>query len=175
MKLWPFGKKKEPVPMETPSNEPAVPTHLKPFFVQWADKGNDTQLTGDIRCSCGCEVFAARQSKDDNCLYHLTCDACRKDLLLFDARAHGWDAMVCKMPAEHLQRGDIAAKCEKCGSERFGVTVWIEPAEKAEFVACVEGELPDSDWVNAFTWFAAHLTCTGCGCRQRDWADIETA
>ena len=175
MRLWPFGKKKEQMSVETPRAEPAVPTHLKPFFIQREDKRNDTQITGDIRCTCGCETFVAKQSKDDDCIYRLTCDACGTDILLFDARVHGWDAIVCKMPGEHLQLGDTTAKCEKCGGEHFHVTVWVEPTEKEEFISCTEGELPDSEWVNAFTWFAAHLTCAECGCKQRDWADIETA
>lgn len=152
-----------------------MPTHLKPFFVQQHGTGGEAQITGDIRCTCGCVTFGAKHSKDDDCIYHLICDHCKQDILLFDARVHGWDALVCHMPGEALQLGDVAARCEKCGSESFSTTVWIEPTDKAEFVSCVEGERSDSEWVNAFTWFAAHLTCAQCGHKMRDWADIETA
>lgn len=175
MKFWPFGKKKEKASAAESCVELPVPTHLKPFFAPMPDKRNTTQITGDIRCTCGCVEFAAKHSKDDDCIYHLICDACGKDILLFDARVHGWDAAVCHMPGEYLRLEDVTVRCEKCGSERFNVTIWVEPTEKEEFISCVGGELPDSEWVNAFTWFAAHLTCVGCGCEQRDWADIETA
>ena len=175
MKFWPFGRKNTTTPVVAPCAELPVPTHLKAFFVPQPDKGNKTQITGEICCTCGCTMFAAHHSKDDDCIYHLTCADCRKNILLFDARLHGWDANVCHMPGEYLQMGEENAVCHKCGGEHFHVTVWIEPTEKAEFVSCVEGELPESEWVNAFTWFAAHLTCADCGCKQRDWADIETA
>lgn len=174
MKFWPFGRKQQKV-AAAPCTELPVPTHLKPFFLQQSDDGNDAKVIGDIRCICGSKAFAAHHSKDDDCLYHLTCDDCRKDILLFDAQRHGWDTIVCHMPGENLHLGDVTAICEKCGSERFSVSVWIEPTEKGEFISCVEGELSEDEWVNAFTWFAAHLTCTNCGCKQRDWADIETA
>lgn len=175
MKFWPFGRKKAQALVADPCTELPVPTHLKPFFVPMADKNNTTQITGSIRCTCGCEAFAAQRSVDNDCLFRLNCDACVQEVLLFDARRHGWDSVVCHEPVEAMQMGESTARCEKCGREHFGVTVWIEPTEKAEFVSCVEGELPDGEWVNAFTWFAAHLTCTHCGYRQRDWADVETA
>ena len=175
MKFWPFGKKKTQQTVTAPCDNTVVPTHLKPYFVQRADKESKTHITGDIRCNCGCMVFAAHHSKDDDCIYRVTCADCQKEILLFDARRHGWDAIVCHMPGEYLQAGEENAVCPKCGGEHFHVTVWIEPTEKAEFVSCVEGELPESEWVNAFAWFAAHLTCDDCGCKQRDWADVETA
>lgn len=175
MKFWPFGKKKAQSPISVTAAEDAVPTHLKSYFVRWQEKREATQIIGDIRCTCGCMAFAASQSKDDDCVFRLTCNDCGQEILLFDARVHGWDALVCHMSGEFFQLGDVAARCEKCGSERFCATVLIEPTDKAEFVSCVAGELPDSEWVNAFTWFAAHLTCVECGCKMRDWADIETA
>ena len=175
MRFWPFGKKRVEQPIEGAMAESAVPTHLQPFFMQRVDKGNDTQITGDIRCSCGSTSFAAMHSRDDDCVYRLICAGCGQDILLFDARTHGWDALVCHMPGEYLGQGEETEKCESCGGECFEVTVWIEPIEKAEFISCAEGELPEEAWVNAFTWFAAHLTCTRCGKQKRGWADIETA
>lgn len=171
MKFWPFRRK---MPLPVPADLP-VPTHLRPFFVVRTDLGDASQLAGDIRCTCGCASFAAARSRDDDCLYHLTCDQCGQHVTLFDARVHGWDALVCHMPGEYLNRGEVTEQCRKCGGGRFSADVWIEPAQKEEFIACVEGELPDDEWVNAFTWFAAHLTCAKCGCRVRGWADIETA
>lgn len=171
MKFWPFKRRKtDPHMQELP-----VPMHLKPFFVVNGDQGDAKQLTGDIRCACGCTTFTASHSRDDDCLYWLNCDGCGQEVQLFDARVHGWDAVVCHMPGEFMNLGDVAEKCEKCGGDRFGAAVWIEPANKEEFITCVEGELPDCEWVNAFTWFATHLTCTCCGHRMRGWADIETA
>lgn len=171
MKFWPFKRREtDPTPEELP-----VPAHLKPFFVVNGEQSNAEQLTGDIRCTCGCMTFVASRSRDDDCLYHLNCDRCGQDVQLFDARVHGWDAVVCHMPGVFMNKGDVAERCEKCGGDRFSAFVWIEPASKEEFIACVEGELPDGEWVNAFTWFAAHLTCTCCSHRVRGWADIETA
>ena len=175
MKFWPFGRKKMTAPVAAPCAELPVPTHLKAFFVPRSDKGNKTQITGEICCTCGCKEFSAHRQQDSNGYYHLTCGVCGKNIMLFDERQHGWDTLVCHMQYESCQTEAVAEKCDKCGCERFGATVWIEPAEKEEFVSCVEGELPDAEWVNAFTWFAAHLTCASCGSKQRDWADIETA
>lgn len=171
MGFWNFGRKKPDVR----GAEMSVPTHLKPFFMADPSRRSEPQIAGSIRCICGCTSFAARCSRDDDCLYTLKCDQCGQDVLLFDARVHGWDALVCHMPGECLNLGEITEKCEKCGGERFTVEAWIEPAEKDEFISCVEGEFPDEAWVNAFTWFATHLTCTRCGCKVRGWADIECA
>ena len=133
MKFWQFYRKKEKVSDVGSCAELPVPTHLKPFFAPVPDARNKMQITGDIRCSCGCMTFAAVRSKDDDCVYHLTCADCRKDILLFDARSHGWDATVCHMPGEYTQAGVENAVCEKCGGKHFQVTVWIEPTDKAEF------------------------------------------
>lgn len=171
MKFWPF---KRQIPDKS-SEESPVPTHLKPFFVVDRKKNDEDQLSGDIRCTCGCMAFTASRSRDDDCLYRLNCDRCGQDIQLFDARVQGWDAVVCHMPGELMDMGEVIEKCGKCGGDRFSAVVLIEPAQKEEFIACVEGERPDCEWVNAFTWFAAHLTCTCCGHRMRSWADIETA
>lgn len=172
MWLWPFGRKKKAV---AAPDSPPVPTHLKPFIKLQPGKDGALQLTGSIRCTCGCIAFSAYRNQDDDSRFRLVCRNCDQDILLFDARQHGWDTVVCHVPVEDAQAGETAEVCPACGSNSFGVTVWIEPASREEFVSCVEGELPDEEWVNAFTWFAAHLTCVGCGKKQRDWADVETA
>lgn len=175
MKLWPFGRRKEAADSATPATALPVPTHLQPFFVPHMKKRDQTQITGDVRCTCGGERFAAHRMKDSSQRYHLTCIACGKEVLLFDEKQHGWDTVVCHMNCGDDSEEEITERCGKCGGEGFGATVWVEPTEKEEFVACVEGELPDDEWVNAFTWFAAHLTCCSCGARIRGWADVETA
>ena len=170
MKLWPFGKKQAATHAELP-----VPTYLKPFLVPEPYKGETAQLAGEIRCTCGGVAFSAHRNIDDDNRFHGVCRNCDKDILLFDAHRHGWDALVCHVPAEDADAGESTETCPKCGSNSFAVTVWIEPTNVEEFVSCVEGELPDEEWVNAYFWFAAHLTCIGCGKKLRGWADIETA
>lgn len=173
MKLWPFGKKKT-VPA-APAKELAVPTYLLPYWKTDATHGDAQQLAGTLQCKCGCQTFQSLSSNDDDRLYHAVCKECREDVLLFDANTCGWDALICGVQTEDAHAGETAAKCPKCGCEHFGVTVWVEPTDKQEFISCNDRGLPESEWVHAYTWFAAHLTCADCGHRLRDWADIETA
>ena len=171
MRFWPFGKKKATAPQA----EPPVPTHLKPFLDTVTYRDGQTQVTGTVRCACGSRCFSACRNRDDDNHFHVICRDCSDDILLFDMHRHGWDTLVCHVPVEDCGTGEVTECCPKCDGEAFRVEVWIEHADEAEFVACVEGELPDSEWVNAFTWFAAHLTCAKCGCKVRGWADIECA
>lgn len=171
MRFWPFGRKKA----DAACAERPVPTYLKPFLDTEPYRDGQTQVTGTVRCKCGCTSFCACRNRDDDNRFHVICQQCSADILLFDMHQHGWDTVVCHEKVEDSGTGEITEHCRKCGADVFGVNVWIEHASAEEFVSCIEGELPDSEWVNAFTWFAAHLTCAKCGCKVRSWADIECA
>lgn len=173
MKLWPFSRKKN-VQTE-PSCEIPIPSYLRPYWVTVEHKNDPQQITGNIRCACGCTAFRALRSNDDDRLWHAICRDCKNDILLFDVNQHGWDAIICGDRIDDMHAGESAAQCPKCSGDEFGVTVWVEPTDKQEFISCNENGLPESEWVNAYTWFAAHLTCVNCNHRLRDWADIETA
>ena len=152
----------------------AVPSYVEKYFVPQEMKRGEEGVGGSIRCTCGCTAFKAMHSVDDDRLFHLLCTHCGNDILLFDGAKHGWDALVCQMPMEDLQLGEASEQCAKCGCEDFCADVWYEPTEREEYDSC-RGELPEEDWVNAFTWFSADLICSGCGRKIHSWADIETA
>lgn len=173
MKFWPFGRKKTAVAV--PCEELPIPTYLRRYLVPMQDKCSMDEITGDIRCTCGGAGFKARRSEDDGLLFSLTCSACGADILLFDAKQHGWDALVCGVVPDEVAAADITEQCTKCGHEEFRTTVWIEACQRGEFVEEVPADLKEDDWVNAYGWFGAHLTCVHCGHKVRDWADVETA
>lgn len=168
----PFGSKKDRVNIQ--SDELPVPTCLKPYFVPIAGKCSMTELSGGIRCSCGANSFRAIGSEEPGLRYRLCCTGCGQDVLLFDAWQHGWDALVCGVLPEDGAVPEHAESCGKCGGDAFRADVWIEPVEREEFVSDIPEGLTEADWVNAYTWFAATLTCARCGRRVRDWADVET-
>lgn len=173
MQLWPFGKKETDAGV--PHEELPVPTYLRKYFVPVQEKCSMSEVTGSICCTCGATVFKARRSEDYGCLFRLVCASCGQDILLFDAKQHGWDALVCGVVPEDDATDDCTEQCAKCGGEDFHVTVWIEACQKEEFTEDVPAGLTEDDWVNAYGWFGAHLTCAHCGHKERDWADVETA
>ncbi|MBQ2953362.1 MAG: hypothetical protein IJE07_07370 [Clostridia bacterium] len=173
MKLWPFGSKKSNAPVTC--GELPVPKCLKRYFVPELGKCSMAEITGDIRCTCGAMAFKARRSEDVGLRFSLTCSSCGEDILLFDAKQHGWDALVCGIVPDDEANDETSEQCAKCGHEEFRATVWIEACEREEFVEDIPEGLTEDDWVNAYGWFGAHLTCVQCGHRVRDWADVETA
>lgn len=173
MKLWPFGGKKSDNAVQ--SEILPVPTYLKSYFVPDQEKCNMAEVTGNIRCTCGGMIFKARRSEDYGCLFGLECASCGKEILLFDSKQHGWDALVCGVIPEDDASLDCAETCAKCSGEDFYVTVWIEACQKEEFIEDITEGLTEDDWVNAYDWFGAHLICAHCGHKERDWADVETA
>lgn len=172
MKLWPFGRKR---PAAVRHEELPIPACLRPFLVPADGKCSMTEVAGSVRCTCGQDVFTAHRSVDCDCLYHLACHACGQDVLLFDAEQHGWDRLVCGEPVVDAQAGEHTEQCRKCGCGDFRADVWLEACDREEFLQNAPEGIAEGAWVNAFTYFAAHLTCTQCGCRVRSWADIETA
>ena len=67
----------------------SIPTHLKPYLIPREGENNcEFQVTGTIRCTCGCECFSARES-NDGLLAHLTCRDCGGEIQLLDAGRHG--------------------------------------------------------------------------------------
>jgi len=173
MKLWPFGKKASAVSI--PLEELPVPTGLNGFFIPEISKCSMTEITGCIRCPCGENAFRAFSSEEPGLRYRLKCPACGRDIQLFDGRQNGWDALVCGDVPEMDGIADKSEVCDKCGGDRFHTDVWIEPVERDDFVSEVPAGLTADDWVNAYGWFAASLTCCRCGRKIRSWADVETA
>lgn len=173
MKFWPFGRKKLDTIVEL-GNLP-IPTYLKKYYVPAPEKCSMTEIAGDICCTCGSMAFKARRSADYGRLFSLTCVACGEDILLFDAKQHDWDSIVCGVVPDDDAVADIIGQCAKCGHEDFRTTVWIEACQRDEFVEDVPAGLTEDDWVNAYGWLGAHLTCVHCGHKVRDWADVETA
>lgn len=173
MDICPIDRKKSVAAV--PSDKLPIPTYLRPYFVPIQEKSSMAEVTGNIRCTCGGMTFKARRSEDYGCLFGLKCTSCGQDILLFDAKQHGWDALVCGMIPDDDATIDCTEKCAKCSCEDFYVTVRIEACQREEFIEDIPAGLTAGDWVNAYDWFGAHLTCAHCGHRERDWADVETA
>lgn len=173
MLFRPFGKREKETAV--PCQNSPLPIYLKPFLVLDQAKCSMHELAADIRCTCGCMTFHAYQSEDIGFLFRLECSACGREFTLFDAQQHGWDAIVCGAAPEKTTATECKETCRKCGGEAFHTRVWIEPCQKEEYTEDVPEGRSEDEWVNAFTWFGAHLTCAGCGRRIRDWADVETA
>lgn len=152
-----------------------MPACLKKYYVPELSECSMTEIMGSICCSCGEKAFRALSSEEPGLRYSLKCLACGQDILLFDARRHGWDALVCGDVPDGESGADQAEACEKCGGDAFRAEVWIEHIAREEFVSDIPEGLTEDDWVNAHGWFGASLTCDRCGRQIRSWADVETA
>ena len=154
-----------------------IPNHLKPYLVPDPREDNcEFQVTGAIRCTCGCERFAVSES-NEAMIARLTCSDCGREILLFDADKHGWNGFVCHSEALDRTQPMWKAVCDECKGETFRVKVWIASQGREDFVSeCVSHDptFREEDWVDAFEWIQASLECTQCGIEIDNWLDCET-
>lgn len=155
-----------------------IPSHLQAILIPAGENNTTYEVTGDIRCTCGCDTFRvnARSSRQ---IVTLFCTECGRQHLLFHAGKHGWDGFVCSGNVVFLEEDGPAeqAECAQCGSERFHVSVWISSQGPQDFLEeCVahDDSFTADDWVDGFEWITATLICAECGAKQHSWLDCET-
>lgn len=153
-----------------------VPTHLKEHFVPLGDKNTAKQVSGAIRCSCGCGDLSVWTSNERRLVIPV-CGQCEKIFLLFDAGKHGWNGFVCG--EDPLERSEPMEEfcCPKCGESSFGIGAVITSQGKEDFCGQALDEetgLTPEDWVNAFEYIGLSLCCRKCGWKDRRWCEQET-
>lgn len=157
-----------------------IPSHLHEVFVPDGEQNTEQQVTGHIRCTCGCEHFQVQESGGRQRV-RLICTQCGREILLFDAAKHGWDGFVCGIvpPAENAPFA--VHRCRACGGASFAVQVRIESAGKHDFLEFLAHggscgcSFEPREWVDAFGWIRASLRCANCGRSEKSWLDEETS
>lgn len=155
-----------------------IPTHLQAILMPVGEDDGEYQVTGALRCSCGCEEFRVEWSNGRR-LVRALCAACGREYLVFDEGRHGWDGFVCGSDGLDRTQPWQRERCA-CGEDAFRVQVAIHSQGQDDFVAesgLLQG--PDDrfspeDWVDAFEWITISLACPLCGAVQEGWVDAET-
>lgn len=152
-----------------------IPKHLQPYLIPEEGENNcEFQVTGTIRCTCGCDRFTVSES-NDGMLAKLHCPDCGKEILLFDAGKHGWDGFVCHTDPVDRTQPMWEAVCDNCREGVFRVSVWISSQGKEDYLKECGGEdVEPENWTEAFEWIQASLTCVRCGTEIENWLDFET-
>lgn len=153
-----------------------IPTHLREYLIPREGEENcEFQITGTIRCSCGCDIFSVSES-NDGMIANLKCRDCGNEIQLFDAGKHGWNGFVCHMDSLNREEQLWKVGCEECKGEHFRVTVWISSQGKEDFASeCVANDTSfrEEDWVDGFEWIQVSLECARCGIDMDNWLDCE--
>lgn len=153
-----------------------IPTHLRDYLIPREEEENcEFQVTGTLRCSCGCREFSVTES-NEGMLAHLYCKDCGKEIELFDAGKHGWNGFVCHMDPVDRSAQSWKAVCDECKNAYFYVTVWISSQGKEDFLsecAAHDPSFREEDWVEGFEWIQVSLECSKCGIDMDNWLDCE--
>lgn len=154
-----------------------IPRHLQPYLIPDPEEENcEFQVTGSIRCGCGCDRFAVSES-NEGMFAQLRCHSCGEEILLFDAGKHGWDGFVCHMDPLDRTQPLWKAVCDECKGDIFRVKVWISSQGREDFQSERVDHDPSfcpEDWVEGFDWIQASLECANCGMDIENWLDCET-
>jgi len=170
-----------------------IPKHLQGIFITEGENNSEFQVSGIIRCACGCENFRIRvfadtdnndvriqEYEDDYALMiKANCKDCGKEYLIYDYSRHGWNGFVCgdgiSVPDEKLSGWG----CSKCGCDNHGMSALIRSQGKEDFI--VEAGIQDGDdtfnaddWTEAFDSIEIRLKCPACGYEDNDWFECET-
>lgn len=153
-----------------------IPTHLQSILFPVGENNSEYEVTGIIRCHCGCERFEISESNGGQIL-KTVCKACKKEFVLFDGGKHGWDGFVCGDDFLDRETPFEQVCCRKCGENDFGITLHIASQGKESFAEeCLayDASFSSEDWVNAFEWISVSLSCASCGHSVKNWIDLET-
>lgn len=151
-----------------------IPSHLKELLDIDCKKSNETKLYASLKC-CKEEIFSIEKSINDCiCIIKVVCQKCKKEIILFDSREHGWDGYVCQLFKQEPIEPFSDVKCKKCAKNSFKVSVFIRSQGKQDFIeeACQEhieeaGRVfTESEWVNAFSEIIVDLECRCCNKKQ---------
>ena len=170
-----------------------IPKHLQDILSPTGEENSELQVSGIIRCACGCESFYTKifASTDKGypqvCEYgegyalviKAVCTSCKKEFLIFDKSLHGWNGFVCgdgiNVPDEKL----FVWNCSKCGRGIHNMEIWIQSQGRQDFIdesGIADGDdtFNADDWAEAFGWITISLACCGCGSINKNWIDYET-
>ncbi len=156
-----------------------IPSHLKNYLELISDENDEYKVTSIIKCKCGSESFSIYES-NNKMIVKIVCSSCNKELILFDEGKHGWNGFICN--DDFLNRAEPlkVTKYSKCNEDEFKIVVTVTSQGKQDFIdeSGLEnglGEtLNESDWVNAFEWISADITCLSCKNEDEHWLDCET-
>lgn len=171
-----------------------VPRHLEKIFQADPEETDTYELTGNLKCTCGCKQFALKTYsyvRKDGCLgvtrykdgYALViqaeCNGCGSRWPVFDMSRHGFNGYVCHEGVEVPDSELEPYRCPECKKDRFLVKLGIEvedPEQFAEEVVAYEPDIySEEDYVDAFDWITIPVECACCGHRVRDWVNFETS
>ncbi len=131
-----------------------IPEHLIALAADVAGYAGGVQFA--LRCPCGCGRFAVEvPAEPDEYLpaYQIRCSACGEAYLLFDARVHGYDAMIGAYGEPEREYEYRPAELGTGVPEGFSVTVKLENAPSLEeFNEDCGEEYTYGQYVNGFSW-----------------------
>lgn len=160
--------------------EMPIPAHLKDYLTVDAKKSNEKRLYASLKCGCGEDKFKIEKSTN-HCVVKAVCQKCQKEILVFDAREHGWDGYVCGLFRGEPSGPFEEAKCKQCQQNVFKADIVIFSKGKLDFIhnACQEPveeagrTFAEDEWVNAFANISIYLKCVHCNKKQL-YIDYET-
>lgn len=153
-----------------------IPAHLQSILLPVGSDNSEFQVTGKIRCTCGCETFEVWES-NERLIVKAVCKECQKELLLFDSGKHGWNGFVCKEDYLDREKPFEQYCCAECKEKAFGITIRIASQGKQDFeeeCLAYDDSFSLQDWVNAFEWITISLHCDKCALTSEEWLDSET-
>jgi len=146
-----------------------IPTHLKEYLSVNDKKSSENKLVAALQCCGDCEFEIEKSYDNCVCVVKATCAKCKKTILVFDNRIHGWDGYVCRLWREN-EAGALEV-IERKKEKTFSVNLIIRSEGKADFIenACgddmieeVGRKFEEWEWVNAFGWIDIDLECFKC-------------
>lgn len=155
-----------------------IPSHLKNYLELIGDENDEFKIKGIVKCKCGSKSFKIYES-NNKMIVKVFCSLCNEELILFDEDKHGWNGFVCNDNFLNREESLNITKCSKCNNDKFEIEVTIASQGKEDFIdeSCLEnshGEtLNESDWVNAFEWISANITCLNCKNQDESWLHCE--
>ena len=152
-----------------------IPSHLRAVLVPVGENNSTFEVTGDIRCTCGCSTFRVN-TRSSRQIVTLFCTECGREHLLFHAGRHGWDGFVDGMDLVDRDEPFQPYLCPTCGKPHFHLTVGIESLGKEYFWAQAVSQYEKmalEDWVDAFETICVSTTCADCNSKSELWVDWE--
>ena len=162
-----------------------LPRHLRGLIAVNEARSDNSSVTGQVRCPCGCEkmklcCFGLESNNEEDWQFGVIviaeCAECGSDHLLLDQAVHGYDGFVCHSYKSVGQEKMKPVICEKCGAEVFRAEIGIETEDVGQFIEEVVNEYPgefsEADYVDAFGWFTMTVKCDKCGF-EKELIDLE--
>jgi len=178
-------------------SEPHLPTHLAACSEALTTE-SPGEAHGSLRCPCGgvsFEILHHDRGREEGArgpvatvsgdvhefVIAARCVRCAMSHLIFDARVHGYDALLGDAPGKRPESRPAMETwtCLKCGGRTHRATFAVQLPDETEIQAMLEEERggppkPDT-WYDAFFWFSMGVTCEACGLETPDFVEYECA